>query len=568
MSIPATPPIVSQAVPPQRLRVAVLPLTGADASDESRWLGALFASLLAEHLAVSPVQVIPYNESAAALIDGAFSLPLSPEQAEALMATLKAGALIEGRYVLDMAGNMLGFRLNVSGEVPVAPRLEAAAPLPTFARFVERISLALLERLDQPVTDNIRVAVNQVARPASFEAFRQLARARAAWARGENELALTAVQSALSLDPDLEAAMRIEVAISRDANDSLTVREAFRRWAGHASRQNQHGLAAERMLMLGHWFGARGDWAEARRSYDEAGKHYQRANDEIGAARVLNNIANLEMQMGHISEGIRSYRRTLRSYETQPAAALDMAITLLNVGLAHKSQGQREEALAAMEDALKRARDLRDRRLEAYCLAQRGALHDDMGMWSQAEQDYLAAGAIFEKLGDAWGLALLRSYQALLLKQQGAYDRAESMLLDALGRFERMHNSHEVAIVCFNLGDLYLALGAFEQALSYADRAYKGFNGLRSGWTQNARDLRDEVQTLLEAQARERADAEARRQAEEAARRRAEEEARRRAEADAEARRIAEAEAEARRLAELAAQNPPPPPIDLDQPST
>jgi len=478
--------------------IAVAPLVGAEPGEESHWLGALVSELLTAHLAAGGLSVVPYNITAQAILDRKIALPLEAQVIADLRQTLKVRAVVHGRYVLDEAGKMFGVRLLVDGRDTNSAPLEAAAPLPSFPAFIARTSLAVLERLQVPIDDEVRAHIKAEPRPANFEAFRQLARARMAWSRGENELALTAVNSALTLDPSLEPAMLIEVSIARAADDSATTRQAFRRWADFAAKHDRPVEAAERTLMLGHWLLERGEWAEARRSYEDARNLYKRAGDEVGEARALNNVTNLDLLQGRVPDAIRSYRRTLRIFEDNPALSADAASIYLNLSLAHRERGQRDEAGRALEEALRRAQNLRDPRLQGHCLAQRGALYADMGHWAQAEADYREAANLFDIAADEIGRALVMSHQGLLHRARGSYDQAEQALLSALAVFRSQGIRHEEALVVYNLAELYYVMGIYEQAWDAIQPTVKTFTDLGSGWRRSAQDLLAAIQSALD----------------------------------------------------------------------
>jgi tetratricopeptide (TPR) repeat protein len=398
--------------------------------------------------------------------------------------------------VLDEESKMLGLNLRVEAkDIPPAP-LEMATPLASFSRFIERASLALIEQLGEAIDESLRLRVSAVQRPTNFEAFRQLVQARLAWAKGQHELALAATTSALALDPDLEEAASIEVAVACTVDDAKTARDAFRRWANLALKHQRPLTAAERLQMLGHWLVTRGEWTEARRVYDDACNLYERAHNERGKAQALNNIASLDVMLGKTQTAIQTYRRNLRVFESDPQSQQDTAITLFDLALAHKNLGQHDEALRAIEQALSLARRLKDTHLEAHCLTQRGAIRDDMGQWTQAEADYTQAGRLFDIMGDETGLAIVKSHRALLHRQQGAYAQAESLMLEALSILERQGDQHEKAVLWLNLADLYFAMGMYEQAWEYAERAQEIFKNLKSSWSERGRILLDMLERV------------------------------------------------------------------------
>jgi tetratricopeptide (TPR) repeat protein len=478
--------------------IAVVPLAGNQESDEADALGALLAKLLSDHLRGAGLRVADQREVARAVVAGGYVLPLDDEEAPDLRGYLKAGALVHGRYVLDEDGKMLGLRLEVDApDVPRVP-IEASTPLAGFGSFVERVALALIDLLQHPIDERLRKNVKNVSRPSNFTAFRQTAQAQAAWLRGRHELALAAISSALALEPDYEDAIAIEVAVARVAGDTDTAQRAFERWSRAAVKQGRMGEGAERLLMLGHWLRERGAWAQARSAYEAAQGIFRREGDERGAARALNNLANLDLAAGKTQAAIKTYRRSLRTFDPDEREAdADTATTLANLALAHRALGQREEALFAIERALSAARGLRDTRLEAECLSARGAIHDDAGDWGQAGADYERAARLFDTAGDAAGGAAVKAQQAGLLKQQGNYRQAESLLLEALGDLERTGGTHQRALVWLNLADLYYAMQTYDQAWRYAERARDALDKLPSRWAEQAADLLETLENSL-----------------------------------------------------------------------
>jgi tetratricopeptide (TPR) repeat protein len=298
------------------------------------------------------------------------------------------------------------------------------------------------------------------------------------------------------IDGDLEEAAEIEVAIARMAGDSQTTREAFRRWSQIAQKRKQPLAAAERLMLLGHWLAERGEWAAARSAYEDARGIFQGEGDEYGQAQALNNVAHLDLLHGRTQSAIKTYRRTLRTFEQSPDGQVDVAFTFYNLALAHKNLGQRDEAQQAIERALALARRTKDPHLEARCLAQRGTIRDDLGQWAQASADYGQAIRLFDLVGDEKHLAIVKGHQAILLKQQGNHDRAEALLLEALATLEQEGDPHEQAIVWFNLADLYFSMGLYDQAWTYAEQAHDTFEELKSGLLPRAKALRARLEKI------------------------------------------------------------------------
>jgi tetratricopeptide (TPR) repeat protein len=471
----------------QEAIVAILPLVGNRQTDDANWLGGLLSKLLVEHLLEARLPVMEYNRSSAYLVTNKIPLPIIPQALERLQRDLSLQAVVHGRYVLDEDSKMLGFRLLV--EAPQSPQipLEVAAPLSTFPDFIERMTLSIIERLGVPIDDSVRAEVHAVARPASFEAFRQLANAHLAWTHKDYQLALTAVTSALSLDPDLDEAAALEVALARLTNDNAMIRSAFRRWSAIASRQRQPLIAAERLVMLGHWLLEHGEWENSHQAYEEAQKVLGREPSEYIKAQIADNMSGLEMLSGRLQSAIQTLRRSLRTFEAEPDSAEDVAITYYNLALAHKGLGQPEEAERALQEAIARAKAMKDSALEGKSLALRGALYDDQGQWAKASADYQQALLLLAD--DPVHSAIIKSHQGIIRQEQGDFAQAETLMLEALRTFEAGKYPHEQAIIWLNLADLYLASGSYAPAWEYARKAHDTFTRLKSGWVSRSRQV-------------------------------------------------------------------------------
>lgn len=485
----------------KRGRIGVAPLVGNQESDEANALGALLAELLLKHLRAAGLPTLPHRTLVEQIVAREAVLPLDSDSAAALAAVTGLRALVYGRYVIDMEGKLFGMRLEIAGPDADRVPMEASTPFASFARFIERIGLALVEALGAPIDEATRRRVGRVYCPSDLEACRQLARAHVTWARGQHELALAAVSSALAIDPEYEDAVRVEVALARAAGDSATVRDAFQRWSRLAVRRGRPTEGAERLLLLGHWLVEQGEWDEARATYDGARTIFRREGDRAGEARALNNAANLDLMTGRTQSAIKTYRRSLRAFEGQVDRRRDEAIALLNLGLSHRNQGQRDEAMLAAEEALSVARQSADRQIEGRARLLRGTIYAEMGEWTRAGDDYDRAEQALQAIGDRLGLAELAMQRALLSKQRGDTQKAERLLREASQTLERAGGLHDQGLLWLNLADLYLSMRLYEQAWRYARRAHDALGRLKSDYADQAAALLETLEEISQEQA-------------------------------------------------------------------
>lgn len=480
--------------PPAYQRIGVVPLYSRRPAEDVQWIGALLSRLLTDYLQAMGITTIAYDHVIRQLEQQTDSLPLAEDETGPLLNTLQAKWLIHGRYNYDEASRLFGVRLLIETSEGAQPPLEAAAPQTGFARFMERLILAILERLGTPVTDDARRAVRMVPCPQNFEALRQLAAAQAAWSQGDNELALASLEAALQLDSNYELAAAVQVAVAREANDVITARQAFNRWATLARRQGDDFAAAERTMLLAHWLMELSEWDEAKDAYENARALYKNAKRQQEMAYVLDNIANIDLMRGKTQSAIKTYRRSLRIFEDEDTAPAEVAMIYYNLSLAHKELGQYEEAMRAVDRSLALAtkQPIRDPILQARAFAQRGAIQAETGEWQAARKSYDRALSLLAEQPDATTQAMVKAHIAILQKQQGAYSQAQTSLQEAeqLLASDLFEHPHEQAIIQLVDAELTYARRNFQEALRKAKAAQQTFERFQSnGWASRADDL-------------------------------------------------------------------------------
>lgn len=458
--------------------LAVAPLVSEVGSAEHSWLGASLGKLLTELLSGAGLPAMHYNAVAQATLELDKTLPLDRDGVEVVTEHLSLSALVTGGFRLEKGQLHLSLKVASADATP-AP-LTDSAPTTAFAPLMERVALALIERLGFPLDDRLRRRVEAVPCPRSFAAFQQLARARAAWAEEDHLLALSLLESALQLEPTLEEAGEVKIGIGRASGRPEIVREGFELWAKLAERSGRPLVQGERLLLYGHWLLGQGDWDRAESAYRSALKVFEEHGHRLGEAQALDNVAGLALRRGNSGQAAATYRKSMGVYDSL-GARQDAATATYNLALALKSQGDRAGALEMLERVLKVARALKEPDLEAAALDQRGTLHADGGDPDAAQTDYERAVKLYEQGDDLAGLATVKDHLATLLAQGGDHAAAEALRLEAVALFEQLGDEHELAVAWTNLAGLYADMGAYRQAWEYAERAHAVFTRLGSG---------------------------------------------------------------------------------------
>ena len=92
---------------------------------------------------------------------------------------------------------------------------------------------------------------------------------------------------------------------------------------------------------------------------------------------------------------------------------------------------------------------------------------------------------------------MVKSHQAVLFRQQGSYDQAESLMLEALEVYEKDSNSYQLGVLWLNLADLYFAMALYEQAWTFAEQSLDALSGMKVPGAEQTQELLDTLEALL-----------------------------------------------------------------------
>ena len=132
-------------------------------------------------------------------------------------------------------------------------------------------------------------------------------------------------------------------------------------------------------------------------------------------------------------------------------------------------QGDYDEALPILGEALSIATRIKDRRLEARVLHNFGNVYRDMGDLANVLTHFEKALAINEELGDEFAQSVILTSISNLLYDLGDYDSALEYALKCLPIFERAHNRTSLINIYNTLGNIYFKKELFSEALHYFD---------------------------------------------------------------------------------------------------
>jgi len=271
--------------------------------------------------------------------------------------------------------------------------------------------------------------------------------------------------------PRFDVLLQIATLLERfDATDAHNHASESLRLAHELDDPHAVGLAK---LSLG-----KANWGLSR--LEEASLHLQ---DAQSIFRELN--AHSEQAASHLSLGkvhilrsrytdafqeLQSARTLFRSLETPlGVAAADNCLAVVS-----RHQGDCARALRYLREAEGALRKHPDPFLSACIYTNFAEVHHDLDLLDSASSYLDSARLIFERLGtDRCGLANVMHDTAEIHRERNQNSRALEVHLDALSIRESFGHERGIASSCDALGRTYLALGDFETATTYLDRALR-----------------------------------------------------------------------------------------------
>lgn len=289
-------------------------------------------------------------------------------------------------------------------------------------------------------------------------------------------LAREAEELALRLDyqPGLAVALlrraRAECHLEEDGETALaTLQQAI---ALFDSLQDAAG-GAEAVNLLANQHALRNEGDQALAHYHHSLALRRQLGDRVGEVGLLNNIGSVLRAMGQMADALK-YLLMAEELATGIDDARGTAYALANIGAVLGDMDDSGRAIDHHWRALSLGREVGDRMLEVAVLTSLGSLLTRLGHVSEALGHLERALTLSRQPGPAAHPAVVgQTLLAIGLAHQAAqaYDRAERLLLEALGLVRRGRQRATEAEVLLALGRNRWLRGEPEPAIALLDQA-------------------------------------------------------------------------------------------------
>jgi predicted ATPase/DNA-binding SARP family transcriptional activator/Tfp pilus assembly protein PilF len=275
-------------------------------------------------------------------------------------------------------------------------------------------------------------------------------------------------------DPDDQLALRLTASLWRFWWSVGSAREG-RGWVEQAlaiQHPSPPALRARALYAGGELSEALGDYDRANSWYEEALHLRQEAEDDAGAAEVLNGMGLIARNRGELDRAEELHERALSILQrTEQRRAI--ASTLNNLGAVAYFRGDIEQTASCWNQALDVVRAIEDDRALIGLLGNLGALALMQNDPQRAISLHEEGLGIARRIGDVNGITQGLVNLAGALYEHGEVANAAPIYEEALERCRETANVGSEAIVLYDLGkiaenngDLPAALGRFAESLT------------------------------------------------------------------------------------------------------
>ena len=218
---------------------------------------------------------------------------------------------------------------------------------------------------------------------------------------------------------------------------------------------------------------------EALSRYEESLKIKQRLGNKRGMAASYVQIGEVQKTLGHPAEAEKSYNAALK-LRREIGDKAGLIVTLMDLSsLLDETFGRSAEALPLLQEALRLARETRDRNLEARALNNLGAAYSSQGQYSEAQTYFELALGLREKAQSPQEVADTRHNLADTFARMGQYESALRQYNEALALRRNAGDRRSAALASFGIGTIFDYQGKYGSAIKSKEEALKSFRELK-----------------------------------------------------------------------------------------
>jgi LuxR family maltose regulon positive regulatory protein len=232
--------------------------------------------------------------------------------------------------------------------------------------------------------------------------------------------------------------------------------------------QEEKGLTsfqAEAYRISGQCYRMMGNVSAATKSLNHSLELFKRLRDHSGINRLLTLMGLLHLDTGNFKTAMICYQQVFEYYQKQQNIFWSASV-LNDIAYLHYLKGDYAESFAGFNDALIKARQSGNARVEGLVLIGLGDIFTDLAEYSEAIKAYNQGGLIVENIKEASLLIYIDLAKAAVARQQGDYPRAHLHLNSARLLLLESKTEFSRGFYLLQTGLLELAEKEFTQAVT------------------------------------------------------------------------------------------------------
>lgn len=236
-----------------------------------------------------------------------------------------------------------------------------------------------------------------------------------------------------------------------------------------------------------------GDLSGAEERFSELLELARERDDEEMSGRATNNLGAIASLRGDEEKALSLFRLSIPSYQ-KVGFQIGLAQTDHNLGIAHRDLGRWRDAERYYESALRRARQLGDRRLAAMARVGQAEVSHRRGDDEYARAEARYALEVFLEIGDELGRCDSLKLLGSVALARADWDEANRCLADALELARRFANPLLEAEILEERAELHERTG--QSALAHADAEVAAAIYRRLGATKRHHETQEKLRRI------------------------------------------------------------------------
>ena len=184
----------------------------------------------------------------------------------------------------------------------------------------------------------------------------------------------------------------------------------------------------------------------------------------------LNNIGIIYKDQGDYPKAIDHLTRSLKIKE-MIGNKRRFSYSLNSIGNIYVMQGNYDLALEYYDKSLKISEETGDKKVMAIILNNIGIIYQDQGDYAKAIDYYTRSLKLKKEIGDKKGIGYSLGNIGVIYEKQGNYAKAMDYYTRSLKIREEIENKSDIANSLHNIGAIYLEQGNYEHALDNGKKA-------------------------------------------------------------------------------------------------